>query len=549
MSSTQQSTAATGTDEHELDRSARNGVSELEMPTANQTEGRNLDIEHVVVKEDPRKWGRARKNVTLWIVSGSAMVSGLATNIQNPANAQIEQDLHASSGQISWTLAAFIIIQGNFPLIWSAVSEIKGRKLVYVIAAILFLIGSTVVATAQSIQLAIGMRALQAVGSSAAMSISAATLADMYDSHERGTKMGIFYAAPLLGPAVGPLLGGGLAQAFNWRADFYLLVILDAIILMAFLFLFKDTFRRERSLTYQIALRRRLKEQELSRLKGASDTTMAACSAEKHEAVERGESKASHTNSRDIEANVEVSLPAQGLPEVKLSLTDVNPLPPLLKILQRKNNVAVLCSSALIFGFSYTIVYTCARTLANSYHYDALQTGLVLLSFGIGNIMGSIFGGRWSDRELARLKDRNGGKWNPEMRLESTKLAMLWLPPSVLGYAWVCQKHVHIAAVCVMLFLSGFFAIWMYTSTLAYIVDANTGRSSTAVASNSSFRGTVGFVAAEIAVPLQDAIGDGGLYTLWAGLLIIMELLILLALYKGEAWRRDLEEQENAKAE
>ena len=44
---------------------------------------------------------------------------------------------------------------------------------------------------------------------------------------------------------------------------------------------------------------------------------------------------------------------------------------------------------------------------------------------------------------------------------------------------------------------------WIYTSTLAYIVDANVGRSSTAVATNSSFRGLSAFVAAEIAVPLQ----------------------------------------------
>ncbi|KAH7915436.1 major facilitator superfamily domain-containing protein [Hygrophoropsis aurantiaca] len=483
------------------------------------------------------------------MISGSAMVAGLAANIQNPANAQIEQDLAASNGQISWTLAAFIIIQGNFPLIWSAISEIKGRKLVYVVSAALFIVGSTVVATAKTIEIVIGMRALQAAGSSAAMSISAATLADMFDPHERGTKMGIFYAAPLLGPALGPLIGGGLAQAFNWRADFYFLVILGVIIFAAFLFLFKDTFRRERSLTYQTVLQRRLREQKLGQQKHASDTTVTACTTEKHDETLDNGSQTSPIKERDIEADEETSLPVPVLPEVKLSLKDVNPLPPLLRILRRKNNLAALCSSALVFGFCYSIVYTCARTLASSYNYNALQTGLVLLAFGLGNMVGSILGGRWSDRELARLKAKNGGKWTPEMRLESTKLAMLWLPPSVIGYAWVCEKHVHIAAVCVMLFLSGLFTIWIYTSILAYMVDANMGRSSTAVAANSSFRGTVAFVAAEVAIPLQDAIGDGGLYTLWGGLLIVMELLILLVLYKGGKWRQQAEEREKATAE
>ncbi|KAH7923830.1 vacuolar DHA amino acid exporter [Leucogyrophana mollusca] len=504
-----------------------------------------LDIEHVPVEDDPRQWGRVRKNTTLWLISGAAMISGLAANIQNPANAEIQRDLHATSGEISWTLAAFIVIQGNFPLIWSAVSEIQGRKPVYLIATILLAAGSTLVATAQSIKLAIGMRALQAAGSSAAMSISAATLADMYDSHERGSKMGIFYAAPLLGH---PVLWGVLAQSFNWRANFYFLVICSTIILMAFLFLFKDTFRRERSLTYQGALRRRMRELEMDRQKSSSETTIAALGKETPEQKGEGNGQVTLPEVKDIEADGRAHIPAPAIAETKLSFTDVNPFPPLLQILRRKNNVAILASSALIFGFSYSISYTCAQTLAKSYDYDALKTGLVLLSFGIGAMTGSVFGGRWSDRELARLKAESDGKWNPEMRIASTKLAMLWLPPSVLGYAWVCEKHVHVAAICIMLFLSGFFSVWMYTSALAYIVDANTGRSCSAVATNSSFRGTLAFIAAEVAIPLQDAIGDGGLYTLWAGLLVIMELLILLVLRKGEKWRQESEEQENRRS-
>ncbi|KAG2120059.1 hypothetical protein BD769DRAFT_1480814, partial [Suillus cothurnatus] len=103
-------------------------------------------------------------------------------------------------------------------------------------------------------------------------------------------------------------------------------------------------------------------------------------------------------------------------------------------------------------------------------------------------------------------------------------------------YAWVCQERVNIAAVCVMLFLTGFLSVWTYTSILAYLVDANTGRSSMAVAMNSS-----------IAVPLQDAIGDGGLYTLWAGLMVIVECMILLVLYKGRSWREASVEREKQK--
>jgi hypothetical protein len=77
------------------------------------------------------------------------MIAGLSSNIQNreftltmlggcldltsvaglsAANQNIEQDLHASPSSISLSLSLFILCQGHVPLLWSAISEIKGRK-------------------------------------------------------------------------------------------------------------------------------------------------------------------------------------------------------------------------------------------------------------------------------------------------------------------------------------------------------------------------------------------------------------------------------------
>ena len=130
------------------------------------------------------------------------------------------------------------------------------------------------------------------------------------------------------------------------------------------------------------------------------------------------------------------------------------------------------------------------------------------------------------------------------MRLESTKLVMFILPPAVVAFAWLSGKKVHWAGIVATLFISGFAVLFIYCSTLAYIVDANAGRSTAAVASNSSFRGISGLIASEIAAPLQDTIGDGGLYSLWAGLLVVMELMILLVIWRGQRWREEAEKRE-----
>ncbi|TFK31058.1 major facilitator superfamily domain-containing protein, partial [Crucibulum laeve] len=475
------------------------------LPSASST-SEAFDIEHVPVKNDPREWSRTRKNISLVLISSAAMVAGLAANIQNPAVEEMQRELPATSGQFSLSISMFILLQGLMPLFWSAVSEVKGRKIVYLTSLALFTVASIVVALSRNIGLVIGFRSLQAAGSSAVLALGAATLADIFDPSERGAKMGVYYMAPLLGPATGPIFGGVLTTGLNWRAIFWFLTIVSGTIFIAFVLFFKDTFRRERSLTYQTVLKERLRAK--SRTPSIDPIPVKSVGAGVD--IEKQEKVTSTMPTSNVESV---------LPVLKLSLKDVNPFKPIGLVLRRMNNLVVLFASGksiacLLFAFNFLIVYTSSRTLSSKYHYNPLKIGLVTLAYGLGCVAGSLLGGRWSDRELARLKTANGRKSYPEMRLKSTILGVCFLPPFVLAFGWVCDKQVHVSAICVMLFGCGFFSIWTYTSTLAYIVDANNGRSSTAVATNSAFRGLSAFVATEIAVPLQDGLGDGAyIYT------------------------------------
>ncbi|KAJ7670507.1 vacuolar DHA amino acid exporter [Mycena rosella] len=494
----------------------------------------DIDIEHMPVADDPRAWSPFRKNVVLTLIASASMIAGLAANIQNPAIADMEVDLPASASQISLSISLFIAIQGFMPLFWSAISEVKGRKLVYVVSIAIFTAGSVVVALSKTIELVIVFRCIQATGSSAVMAIGAATLADIFDPIERGTKLGFYYMAPLLGPSLAPIMGGVLTQGFSWRAPFWFLAVVSGLSCLSILVFLKDTFRRERSMTYQSLLKSRLKA------RSASAATSCTASVTEKEPVGVAENlKATDLEKQDAAPDV-----AAALPVIKLTMRDVNPFKPLRQVLRRTNNLVILFASGLMFAFNFVVVYSASRTLESAYGYNALKVGLVLLSFGLGNLAGSIFGGRWSDKTLARLKAANGGVSYPEMRLKSTTLGLCLLPPSVLAFGWVSEKRVHVSAMCVFLFLCGFFAIWAYTSTLAYIVDANNGRSSTVVAANSAFRGISAFVAVEVAVPLQDSVGDGWQYTIWAGLLVLVGLLVLLVVRKGGAWREASEARE-----
>lgn len=89
----------------------------------------------------------------------------------------------------------------------------------------------------------------------------------------------------------------------------------------------------------------------------------------------------------------------------------------------------------------------------------------------------------------------------------------------------------------------------MYSSTLAFIVDANPGRSSSAVACNSLFRGVLAAIAAQVATPAINGIGNGWYYTIFACILIGGELGLWLISIRGKRWREYYRDKEERKME
>jgi len=149
--------------------------------------------------------------------------------------------------------------------------------------------------------------------------------------------MGIFYAAPLVGPALGPILGGSLSQAFNWRASFYFLLICGAVTFLSFLVLFKDTYRRERSLTYRFALQRLASSQE------PVQSPNESIIAEQDSSVPVKDIEKQLQPSHVPDATSAISTP--GLDNFRLSIQDINPFPPYFRILSRKNNAVILTAN------------------------------------------------------------------------------------------------------------------------------------------------------------------------------------------------------------
>jgi len=112
-----------------------------------------------------------------------------------------------------------------FPLWWSAFSEAFGRRSIYLISFILFVLFGILSAVSNSIAMLVVMRMLSGGAAASVQAVGAGTIADVWMPKERGRAMGIFYLGPLCGPLFAPIIGGALAQRWNWRATLWFLVI------------------------------------------------------------------------------------------------------------------------------------------------------------------------------------------------------------------------------------------------------------------------------------------------------------------------------------
>jgi multidrug resistance protein len=135
------------------------------------------------------------------------------------------------------------------PLFWATMSDIYGRKQMYVISLCIFLLASVIAPFSTNNGMFIFFRAIQACGGGSGQTLGAGVIADIYKVSERGNAYGIFYVGPLMAPVLGPSLGGALCEFLGWRSTFYFLCIIGFILLVFIIFSLPETLRLKKPST------------------------------------------------------------------------------------------------------------------------------------------------------------------------------------------------------------------------------------------------------------------------------------------------------------
>ncbi|MBE1592859.1 MDR family MFS transporter [Nonomuraea angiospora] len=132
---------------------------------------------------------------------------------------------------LSWLVTAFALTSGIATPLYGKLSDMYGRKNLYLSAIVLFVLGSALCGLAQSMGQLIAFRAFQGIGAGGLMVLTMTIAGDLVTPRERARYQGIFGGVFTLASIAGPILGGYLTQHVSWRWIFYINLPLGVIAL------------------------------------------------------------------------------------------------------------------------------------------------------------------------------------------------------------------------------------------------------------------------------------------------------------------------------
>ena len=169
------------------------------------------------------------------VVMGGLMVglflSALDQSIVGTALPRITSEL-GGLDKLSWVVTAYLLTATASTPLWGKISDLYGRRLLFQVAIVTFLVGSLLAGFSQDINQLIVFRAIQGLGGGGLMALAMATIGDVVPPRERGRYQGYFAAVFGTSSVLGPVLGGWFADGPGWEWIFFVNIPIGLVALV-----------------------------------------------------------------------------------------------------------------------------------------------------------------------------------------------------------------------------------------------------------------------------------------------------------------------------
>ena len=197
----------------------------------------------------PAHEGGARRMLLTVCVMMATIMQALDTTIANVALPYMQGGLGTTQDQVNWVLTSYIVAAAimTSPLGW--MSARFGRKRLFIVCTAGFTLASMLCGAAQTIEQMVLFRLLQGVFGAALVPLSQSVMLDAYPVEQRGSAMAIWGMGVMLGPIMGPTLGGWLTETYSWRWVFFVNLPFGVLTVLGLSAIMEET-KTNKSLTF-----------------------------------------------------------------------------------------------------------------------------------------------------------------------------------------------------------------------------------------------------------------------------------------------------------
>ncbi|KAI9751275.1 MAG: hypothetical protein M4579_006128 [Chaenotheca gracillima] len=433
---------------------------------------------------DPLNWTLWRKHIILGIVMWMYFLFTYVTTTTVPAFPEIQELYGISYAQVNWTVAIPALGLAFGPLFWSSLSDIYGRRIIFIIGTIIGLVASCGAAVAPNYGGYMAARFFQGFGSSPGATVGMAIVNDLFFDYERGQKLGLWVLAIDSGLLVGPLIGGFIDLVNQFWID-WLTAILFGVLLILEIFLLPETlYPRNHMLSRMPAVRA-----------GSIATDIEKVGVQKSNAGEvdlKRTKKLFFFNFKPV--------PGMRHPKAWDSFTRF--------ALSFKFIVVVVAVFIYCFAWYWWILSIITMIPSAYIQYSPQAQGLLFLGLLLGTWFSEILcSGRLSDYIVFKLAKRNNGIRVAEMRLWLAYPAALLSAIGLIIWGISVDKAYHwiVGQIALFLFAAG---IQMGNTVItSYIVDCYPLQSMSVITFYSVFLNLSAFINPFFIAPWETASG------------------------------------------